>query len=50
MAFIHILPELLDVDQINDRYEIAVSVTNYVNKNYCSHFPILTTKEQTSVP
>lgn len=50
VAFIHILPKKLGVDQINNRYEIAVSVTNYVNEDYCSHVPILTPKKQTSVP
>ena len=49
-AWWHSCTELLGVDQINNRYEVAVSVTNYGNENYCSHVSILTPKKQTSVP
>lgn len=42
--------QLFDVGQINNRCEIAVSVTSCVNENYCSHLPILSTKKQISVP
>lgn len=45
VAFILILPELFDVDKINDGYEIDGSMTSYVNEIFCSDIPILTTKK-----